>query len=51
MSNVNSGLTFPYDCPGGTEIPDWAYANNAGGALIVGEVCVGFDTQSSLTGV
>ncbi|GAA6001000.1 uncharacterized protein JCM10292_006325 [Rhodotorula paludigena] len=38
VSNVNSGLTFPYDCPGGTEIPDWAYANNAGGALIVGEV-------------
>ncbi|BGP39666.1 hypothetical protein JCM10450v2_003636 [Rhodotorula kratochvilovae] len=38
MSNINGGLVFPYACPAETEIPDWAWENNANGALSVGQV-------------
>ncbi|GAA6021647.1 hypothetical protein JCM11491_001251 [Sporobolomyces phaffii] len=33
MSNINFGKTFPYEIPGSTALPNWAYANNGKGAF------------------
>ena len=40
MSNINGGQVFPYACPAEVEIPQWAWQNNANGALSVGLMCV-----------
>lgn len=40
MSMINNGQVFPYSCPAETEIPPWAWQNNANGALSVGQVSV-----------
>ncbi|GAA6063948.1 hypothetical protein JCM10212_002146 [Sporobolomyces blumeae] len=38
MSNINYGRTFPYAIPESTTLPDWAYADNAHGALDMADV-------------
>ncbi|GAA5855889.1 hypothetical protein JCM9279_001158 [Rhodotorula babjevae] len=38
MSNINGGQVFPYACPAEVEIPQWAWQNNANGALSVGQI-------------